>query len=65
MAYKCFKIGQDISSCPQRIEDGHCYYCPLYQDDSPYIEPSEETKEKALGKLVETLNIALKRNETD
>ena len=60
MAYKCFKIGQDISSCHQRIEEGHCYYCPLYQDDSPYIEPSEETKAKVLEAMFGALDAALK-----
>ena len=60
MDYKCLKIGQDISSCPQRIEDVHCYYCPLYQDDSPYIKPPEETTIKALQTILDAVNVALK-----
>lgn len=59
MAYKCFKIGQDISSCPQRIEDGHCFYCPLYQDVSGFVEISEETNAKTLEAFIEAANVAL------
>ena len=59
MAYKCFKIGQDISSCPQRIEDGHCYYCPLYQEDSPSFEVSDEKKENGLEAIIKAAEVAL------
>lgn len=61
MAYNCFKIGQDMASCPQRIEDGHCYYCPLYQEDSPSFEVSNDAKEKGLKAIIEATNVALRK----
>ena len=61
MAYKCLKVGQDIDTCPQRIEDGHCFYCPFYQDVYGFVEISEETKEKALESFVEAANVALRK----
>lgn len=61
MAYKCLKVGQDIDTCSQRIEDGHCFNCPLYQDVSGFSEISEETKAKGLKALVEAANVALRK----
>ena len=61
MAYKCLKVGQDIDTCSQRIEDGHCFYCPLCQDVSDSFEISEETKAKVLKALVEAANVALRK----
>lgn len=59
MANKCLKIGQDIDTCPQRIEDGHCFCCPFYQDVSGFVEISEETKVKALEAFIEAANVVL------
>jgi hypothetical protein len=53
------KVGQDIDTCSQRIEDGHCFNCSLYQDVSDSFEISEETKAKGLKALVEAANVAL------
>lgn len=61
MAYKCLKVGQDIDTCPQRIEDGHCFHCSLYQDVSCSFEISEETKANGLKALVEAANVALRK----
>lgn len=61
MDYKCVKAGQDIDACPQRIEDGHCFYCPFYQDVSDFVEISEETKAKGLKSLIEAANVALRK----
>jgi hypothetical protein len=61
MAYKCLKVGQDIDTCSQRIEDGHCFNCPLYQDVFDSFEISEETKAKGLKALVEAANVALRK----
>lgn len=61
MAYKCLKVGQNIDTCSQRIEDGHCFHCSLYQDVSDSFEISEETKARALEAFIEAANVALRK----
>lgn len=61
MAYKCLKVGQNIDTCPQRIEDGHCFYCPFCQDVSDSFEISEETKARVLESFIEVANVALRK----
>ena len=61
MAYKCLKVEQNIDTCSQRIEDGHCFYCPFYQDVSGFVEISGDTKARVLEAFIEAANVALRK----
>lgn len=66
MAYHCLKFNDDeklIKQCPQLINDGHCFYCPFCHSFDEVKPASTETINKVLEKIIETANIALRKEQ--